>query len=121
MERKAKIKIEGHLDHKWNDWFEGMELSHEGDDTILSGSVIDESNLHGILNQIRDLNLKLISVNPHEENNNNKQQTFNIMKKFSITLLVCVMAISMSFGQKATQADQLTSDMIFLVNLHRPL
>lgn len=66
MEGKVKIKIQGHLDKKWQDWFEGMELSYEDNYTILTGNIIDESNLHGILNQIRDLNLKLISVNPQQ-------------------------------------------------------
>lgn len=64
MKGKARIIIEGHLDIKWKDWFEGMEISYEGDNTILSGIIKDESFLHGILNRIRDLNLKLLSVNP---------------------------------------------------------
>lgn len=64
MKGKVKIKVKGLLDVKWQDWFEGMEISYERDTTILTGTVIDESNLHGILNRIRDLNLKLISVNP---------------------------------------------------------
>ena len=67
MKGKVKIKVAGHLDSKWQDWFEGMEFSYEGENTILSGLVPDESYLHGILNRIRDLNLKLISVNPEEE------------------------------------------------------
>ncbi|WP_321368454.1 hypothetical protein [uncultured Draconibacterium sp.] len=69
MKGKVKIKIQGCLDSKWQDWFEGMEISHEEDKTVLSGNIRDESNLHGILNKIRDLNLKLISVNPDPENN----------------------------------------------------
>jgi len=64
MKGKVKIEVKGLLDAKWQDWFEGMEISYEGDTTILTGTVIDESSLHGILNRIRDLNLKLISVNP---------------------------------------------------------
>lgn len=68
MKGKVKIKVEGRLDSKWQDWFEGMEISYEGDNTILTGTVLDESYLHGILNRIRDLNLKLISINPNEEN-----------------------------------------------------
>lgn len=68
MKGKVKIKVEGILDSKWQDWFEGMEISYEEENTILMGTVSDESHLHGILNRIRDLNLKLISVNPHEEN-----------------------------------------------------
>ena len=68
MKGKVKIKVEGILDSKWQNWFEGMEISYEEENTILMGTVSDESHLHGILNRIRDLNLKLISVNPHEEN-----------------------------------------------------
>ena len=67
MKGKVKIKVEGILDSKWQDWFEGIVISDEGENTILIGAVSDESHLHGILNRIRDLNLKLISVNPHEE------------------------------------------------------
>jgi len=69
MERKTKIKVQGHLDIRWKDWFEGMDIKYEGNNTILSGNVKDEAFMHGILNQIRDLNLKLISVNPDEEGN----------------------------------------------------
>ncbi len=64
MKGKIKIKVEGHLDNNWEHWFNGMDITHEGDNTILSGNVKDEAFMHGILNRIRDLNLKLISVNP---------------------------------------------------------
>ena len=67
MKGKTKIIVQGHLDKKWKDWFEGMEISYEGDNTILSGNIKDEAHLHGVLNQIRDLNLKLISINRDEE------------------------------------------------------
>ncbi len=66
MKGKTRIKIKGHLDKKWKDWFEGMDIIYDGDNTILSGDIKDEAFIHGILNQIRDLNLKLISVNPTE-------------------------------------------------------
>ena len=65
MNGKVKIEVQGRLDKKWQDWFEGMEISYQGNNTILSGDIKDESNLHGILHQIRDLNLKLVSVNPY--------------------------------------------------------
>jgi len=64
MKGKCEIKVEGHLDLKWNVWFEGMEIGYEGDYTVLTGYLKDEAHLHGILNLIRDLNLKLISINP---------------------------------------------------------
>ena len=68
MKGKTKIKIQEHLDKKWEDWFDGMEISYEGDNTIITGNLKDEAHLHGVLNIIRDLNLKLISVSPAEEN-----------------------------------------------------
>jgi len=64
MKGTTKIKIQEHLDEKWKDCFEGMEITYEGDNTIFTGKLKDEAHLHGILNQIRDLNLKLISINP---------------------------------------------------------
>nr|NQU93205.1 hypothetical protein [Bacteroidota bacterium] len=72
MKSKTIIKVQGHLDEKWRDWFDGMDIIYEGDNTILSGKVKDEAFMHGILNLIRDLNLKLISVNPAEEEHDNK-------------------------------------------------
>ncbi|MBI5021693.1 MAG: hypothetical protein HZB59_09665 [Ignavibacteriales bacterium] len=63
MKGKTKIIVQEHLDHNWKDRFEGMEISYEGNNTILTGNIKDESHLHGILNLIRDLNLKLVSVN----------------------------------------------------------
>jgi len=62
MSEKTIIKIKAHLDESWEEWFDGMEISYEGDITVLSGENMDKAFLHGILNRIRDLNLKLISV-----------------------------------------------------------
>jgi len=66
MNNKKIIKIQGHLDKRWKDWFKGMDIIYEEDKTVISGIVQDEAFMHGILNLIRDLNLKLISVNPVE-------------------------------------------------------
>lgn len=67
MKGKMEIKIKGHLNESWKEWFDGMDISHEGDLTVLSGEIIDKAYIHGILNIIRDLNLKLISVDITEE------------------------------------------------------
>ena len=64
MKGKTKITIQGQLDKKWKNSFEGMKINYEKGNTILSGQIKDEAHLHGILNFIRDLNLKLISINP---------------------------------------------------------
>ena len=53
--------IKGQLDPDWKEWFEGMEIAEENH-TVLFGDATDEAFVHGILAKIRDLNLKLISV-----------------------------------------------------------
>jgi hypothetical protein len=66
MSCRAKIKVQGHLDKKWKDWFDGMDITYENKNTLISGNITDEAYMYGILNKIRDLNLKLISINPIE-------------------------------------------------------
>jgi len=61
------IRIKGHLGGEWTDWFEGLTISLEEDGTtLLSGPVVDQSALHGLLKKVRDLGLPLLSVCPHE-------------------------------------------------------
>jgi hypothetical protein len=63
MPEYYEIKVKAHLDQRWWKWFEGLQLTYlEGDITLLSGSLPDQSALHGLLERIRDLNLTLISV-----------------------------------------------------------
>lgn len=58
-----EIKVKGSLDPKWSAWFDGFViLPTEQDDTLLVGTVIDQSALHGLLAKIHDLGLPLISV-----------------------------------------------------------
>jgi hypothetical protein len=57
-----RIKLKGHLDDKWSDWFAEMEITAGDDETILSGQLADQAALHGLLIRIRDLNLTLLSV-----------------------------------------------------------
>jgi hypothetical protein len=59
-----EIKIQGHLDTKWFEWFYGMTITHERDgSTTLCGPLPDQTVLHSVLDRIRDMNLQLISVN----------------------------------------------------------
>ena len=63
MSEFYEIKVMGHLDQRWSDWFAGMKLTHlEGNESLLSGPLPDQAALHGLLERVRDLNLTLISV-----------------------------------------------------------
>ena len=58
-----EIKIQGHLDTKWSEWFYGMTITHERDgSTTLCGPLPDQTVLHSVLDRIRDMNLPLLSV-----------------------------------------------------------
>ena len=58
-----EIRIKGHLDDRWSDWFGGLTITLEDNgDTLLTGPVVDQAALHGLLRKVRDLGMPLVSV-----------------------------------------------------------
>jgi hypothetical protein len=88
---RYEIRIQGHLDNRWNSWFSGLTLTREDNgETVLTGPVVDQAALHGVLRKVRDLGLPLLSVtrvrpdrtDPSEEfdqtdRNNEGRQTYD--------------------------------------------
>lgn len=62
MQSVYRIKVRGTLDPKWSDWFDGFEINALAGKTVLTGQVVDQAALHGILDKLHDLRLTLLSV-----------------------------------------------------------
>lgn len=68
---RYEIRIKGHLDRRWADWFEGLTIKLENNgDTVLAGPVMDQAALLRLLRKVRDLGMTLLSVNLRKENTN---------------------------------------------------
>ena len=69
-----EIRLRGHLDARWAEWFGGLKITQEGDGTtVLRGPVADQAALHGLLRKVRDLGLPLVSVTHGDKHTDTKR------------------------------------------------
>jgi len=67
--QQIEIHVKGEISEKWSEWFGGLTISHpDPDETILSGIIADQAALYGIISRLRDLGLRLYSLDCTEIN-----------------------------------------------------
>ena len=59
---RYEVRVDGVLDGRWSEWFQGLQIDNQGGETVLSGTLPDQPALHGILDKVRDLGLSIITV-----------------------------------------------------------
>jgi hypothetical protein len=59
---RYEVRVDGVLDGRWSEWFEGLQIDTEGGETVLSGTLPDQPALHGVLDKVRDLGLCIVAV-----------------------------------------------------------
>jgi len=62
LNSRYEIRVKGILDRRWSAWFEDLQVTSDGEQTVIAGLVADQAALHGLLTKVRDLGLFLISV-----------------------------------------------------------
>ena len=66
--QNVEIRVKGQIDQHWSDWFDDLTVTHtEQNETVLTGPIVDQAALHGLLAKLRDLGLPIVSVNLSEE------------------------------------------------------
>ncbi|MBE9508487.1 MAG: hypothetical protein IMY86_10600 [Chloroflexi bacterium] len=61
--QQVEIRVKGRIDEHWSDWFDGLTITHtDQDETVLTGSIVDQAALYGLLSKLRNLGLPLVSV-----------------------------------------------------------
>jgi len=70
-----RIRFKEQLDQRWSAWLSGLEVIHEANgETVLTGEVVDQAALYGLISKVRDLHLTLISVSPLEADSPSKKE-----------------------------------------------
>ena len=72
--QQIQIRVKGKIDERWSEWLDGLTITHtEEGDTVLTGSVLDQSAVYGLIAKLRDLGLPLSAMSSVEEVSNERQ------------------------------------------------
>ncbi len=73
---QVEIRVEGYLDERWVEWLDGFTITHTSEgQTILAGLVVDQAALYGLIAKLRDLSLRLVSVNYQRKEGNRRPES----------------------------------------------
>ena len=113
-----EIRLKGHLDDRWADSFDGLTITLEEDgDTLLTGPVVDQAALHGLLKKVRDLGMPLVSVNrvqfnethsyrsKKEKEMSTNKSTTGIDPKVKLSLLWIFVILNMAYADILSLMD----------------
>jgi hypothetical protein len=107
-----QIKLKGHLDRQWANWFEGLAITLEEDgNTLLAGAVTDQAELHGLLKKVRDLGMPLVSVNQIQNHSkkeiemNTQKSTVGIDPRLKLSLLWIFVIVNMAYADILSLLD----------------
>jgi hypothetical protein len=65
--QRVEIRVKGCIGERWSEWFDGLTITHtDQDETVLTGPILDQAALYGLLSKLRDLGLPLVAVNTFE-------------------------------------------------------
>jgi len=60
--QRVEIRVKGRIDERWSEWFADLKITHDQDESVLSGEVLDQAALYGLLAKLRDLGIALLSL-----------------------------------------------------------
>ena len=76
MMQRVEVRVEGCLDRQWAEWFEGMEMTQTtGGETLITGDIVDQAALYGLIGKLRDLGVRLLAIKFEERDWTEKGET----------------------------------------------